>query len=197
MRSLKLFSALILFCVLSVFVNAAVYSNNTISFQGFLRDEAKDPLTGAVAMDFNFYDGSLRKFTVSVRDVVVFNGNYTAKINLSSTNIDTIKSAADLWIEVVVDTKPMTPKIQMTAAPYAMLVKGLKYDVKNDTVILGYPNIVTANSDSAGGLVMQGKMLIGTDDRGRSIDVNGEVRVEGNVTTNTLTGTAVYGAIWN
>ncbi|MDR1113887.1 MAG: hypothetical protein LBL50_02215 [Candidatus Margulisbacteria bacterium] len=208
MRSFRLFHALILFCALTVFVNADTpTSNQTISFQGYLTGQQTKMYQGGVTMNFKFYkdaDGintietNLQHGTVRVN---VFEGNYTAKIELSPEEIGKIIVENDAWIEVSIDGTPMKPLIEMTAAPYAMLVKGFKYDAIHDTAILGFPNTPTANPGSPGGLVVENKVLInatnGTALEDKGLYVAGTVQIDGNVTTNTVSANQVFGAIWN
>jgi hypothetical protein len=212
MRSFRLFYTLILFCVLTVFVNAdTLTSNQTISFQGYLTGQQAKMHQGMVKMRFRFYEAeAVNPFLhVPIPEIVpltvnVFEGNYTTKIELSSKDVESIAEKDGVWIEVVIgeigNEVAMSPRIEMTAAPYAMLVKGLKYDAVNDVVIIGFPNIPTANPGSAGGLVVSGSVLIGgaaAKQNGIGLYVDGTVRIDGNVTTNTVSADQVFGAIWN
>jgi hypothetical protein len=205
MRLFKLFNTLILFCVLSVFVSAAT-SNRTISFQGYLTDTSGKVHEGNVSMGFAFYNqqtGGQLLFQYNViNDVTVFEGNYTTKIELSPDQIDAITNVNNVWIEVKVNSVAM-PRIEMNAAPYALFVKGIKYDASNDIVMIGYssPDIVTANSVNTGGLVVEKYIAIG----GGSAE-NGTVylnssgttaQIDGKVSVNVVTAKQVFGAIWN
>ncbi|MDR1323800.1 MAG: hypothetical protein LBK68_05100 [Candidatus Margulisbacteria bacterium] len=222
MRSLKLFSALILFCVLTIFVSADHYtipSDKIISFQGYLTDKNGKAYTGTVFMKFKFYYNSDTNssqesfFTSSSQEVTAFDGNYTTKIDLEkdyNTIINNMTSTNDLWIEVWVDDHRMTPRIEMTAAPYAMLVKGIKYDAVNDVVMIGYPSSkdisVIGNSDSkmVGGMVVENYISIG-DDVGTGTTPQGNLYIHGSNTAyfdgdanvNKVEAGKVFGAIWN
>ncbi|MDR2428184.1 MAG: hypothetical protein LBD62_00060 [Candidatus Margulisbacteria bacterium] len=211
MRLFKLFNTLILFCVLSVFVSAAT-SNQTISFQGYLTDTNGNMHEGSVNMGFIFYNNitggtALSNITGANanKEVTVFEGNYTTKIELSAGEIDKITSASDVWIEVSVNGTAMSPRIEMIAAPYAMFVKGIKYDAKNDTVMIGYssPDIVTANSgknDKNGDLVVENYIAIGGGAANEGtvyLNSNTVARIDGDVKTNVVTANQVFGAVWN
>jgi hypothetical protein len=215
MRPFKLFNALILFCVLTAFVGAAAtnaISNRTISFQGYLTDNSGKAEQGAVDMGFKFYNEKVEGSpTINTYDngrgkrVTVFNGNYTTKIELTEDEVAKIAKQENLWIEVVVNGKAMSPRIEMIPAPYAMLVKGIKYDAVNDTVMIGYrgAGIVTANSGK-GGLVVEDSIVFGaqkpgglSDGVGLYLNSNSNARIDGDVEANFVTANQVFGAIWN
>jgi hypothetical protein len=212
MRPFKLFNALILFCVLTAFVSGAADSNKTISFQGYLTNTDGTPYQGTVKMSFKFCsdkNGTNLNFTNAAtieRDVTIFNGNYTTKIALDAADVEKIAKQENLWIEVIVNGTGMTPRIEMISAPYAMLVKGIKYDAVNDTVMIGYNSEpVTAaysgNSTSdknGGGLVVKSFIGINKNKDGTGgLYIAAPSKIEGDVTVNSVTATQVFGAIWN
>jgi hypothetical protein len=216
----------------------AAQTNNSISFQGYLTDNNSMPYMGAVRMGFKFYDGntdtSSELFQATdgkVRDVTVFNGNYTTKIEFSDPEINTLNAAADVWIEVYVasntnvewstlsnNNNKLTPRIQLNAVPYALAVRGVYYDSANDIVKLGRGyqpiakniNISVSNNsinvDSPktrdprnGGLVVQGRVGIGTPSPNYKFHVAGNAHVTGNVksVSGMVSANKVYGAVWN
>ncbi|MDR1452397.1 MAG: hypothetical protein LBJ25_00270 [Candidatus Margulisbacteria bacterium] len=216
MRSFKLFNlfnALILFCVMTVFVSAdspqSSLSNRTISFQGYLTNSSgSTEEISAVSMNFLFYENAEGGNPLYTKGedtrVTIFNGNYTAKINLDTiAKVEALASASALWVEVWVDGVSMNQRIEMIAAPYAMLVKGIKYDAVNDTVMIGYHEKEDVSAISTGGMVVKNYISIGGEVEGSSLMPgtlyirNGTARFEGNVSINMISANAVYGAIWN
>jgi hypothetical protein len=217
---------------------AAPQTNNSISFQGYLTDNNSMPYMGAVKMGFKFYTSSAENATEifnttdgKAREVTVFNGNYTTKIEFTDEEINSLNAASDVWIEVYVASNSaaswseldnginkLIPRIQLNAVPYALAVRGVYYDsandiiklgrgyqpitkninisVTNNTVIVGTPPMGDARR---GGLVVQGRVGIGTTSPNYKFHVAGDVHVTGNVrsTSSKVSANKVYGAVWN
>lgn len=172
---------------------------------------------GIVSMGFKFYagkDSSGELITLdtarNIREVTVFNGNYTTKIEFTEDEILALNNNNEVWIEVYVskngsttgimtDGNKLTPRIQLNAVPYALAVRGVYYDALNDIVKLGegyqsvtanYPytntkniQLATINDNRRGGLVIQGQVGICTANptSNARLHVAGDVAVTGNV----------------
>ncbi|MDR1997963.1 MAG: hypothetical protein LBQ83_06540 [Candidatus Margulisbacteria bacterium] len=191
-------------------------TNNSITFQGYLADSNTSlPYKGTVSMGFRFYDAATNgsKFITDrrARSVPVFNGNYSTKISFSDDEIKKLNGEDDIWIEVYVDRlagsdpyqtgNKLNPRIQLNAVPYALSVRGVYYDSANDVVMLGsnYAGATVGVGTMKGGLLVQGRVGIGTENPEQQLHVNGNVRVLGNVIdiNGRVSATQIYGAVWN
>ena len=231
---------LLLILCFTIGIVFAANSDETITFQGYLTDNKNEPYMGTVKMGFKFFPTSNKTTTTEIfpsgltnermRNVTVFNGNYTTKINFTQSEITAMNALDDIWVEVYVTTNTsiaitnlfadaykLDSRIQMSAVPYALSVKGLYYDSVNDVVMHGDKDTfvkngaVSVNSNTKGGLLVQGSVGIGIT----STTVNGTayklavsnanntsfdaVRVTGNVIVKSgmVSASMVYGAVWN
>ncbi|MDI6731911.1 MAG: hypothetical protein QME05_04975 [Candidatus Margulisbacteria bacterium] len=108
-------------CILYL-VACAVWANASpiISFQGRLTDASGVPITIATTVTFSIYDsatGGVALWTSSAASVTPdSNGFFSTTIDCSSSGLDFNR---DYWMEVAVGSTSLSPRQQMTAAPYA------------------------------------------------------------------------------
>ncbi len=92
-----------------------------ITHQGFLADSAGQPVTGILPMTVRMFTDSLsgtEAFTQSFLTVNINSGVYTILIDVS-----TLSSGWPLnqyWLEMVVNTSVLSPRIRLTSVPYAL-----------------------------------------------------------------------------
>jgi hypothetical protein len=154
----KLFIILGIACSLLLATN----SNSTITFQGYLTNIDGSGVFGTRYMGFIIYGSKTGPDIVAsgipYREVTVYNGNYATKINLPNTVLTSLNAVSEAWVAVYVsntNTDPtnnpaylMSPRIQLTATPYAANVKGFNYNHGTSTATIGnitVPGTITGN----------------------------------------------------
>jgi hypothetical protein len=183
----------------------ATNSNNTITFQGYLTNIDGSGVFGDRYMGFILYGvqtggtpivNAFPYSEIAYRKVTVYNGNYATKINLSDAALTILNSSPEVWVAVYVSNSEgagdptgvaqylMSPRIQLTATPYATNVRGVNYNATNHTVKLGSDAAylaTAAQSNANEGLLVQGNVGIGTTDPTAKLDVRGNVSANGTV----------------
>jgi hypothetical protein len=210
--------------------NTNPQTNNSFPFQGYFTDYLGRPYFGTVLMGFEFFADEAGENSIYsgdlVRSVKVYNGLYATKVSLPKNAFAILAEHDNIWVKVYIhkglilpdawntmkdakDAYVLKPLVQLTAAPYALGVRGLYYEQNNFTsdgdgllkIGQGYKNF---NTGSGHGLIISGNVRINTanateDDKniklvvddldmyGRNIRINGEIYAPG----------GVYGAVWN
>lgn len=92
----------------------------TISFTGNLRD-ASGPVTGPHTFVFTLYDtGGTAVWTETMNALVVNNGIVTVDLGKVKPLDGTVFSGSQLFLEVTVDSQPLTPRSAIQSVPYAI-----------------------------------------------------------------------------
>lgn len=98
--------------------------SSSLTYQGQLK-QAGVPFTGTVSLDFALWDadvgGTLVAGPLNHADTQVTNGLFNVLMDFPPD----VFTGARLWLEVVVDGVPLTPRQEMTPVPYALSVPGL------------------------------------------------------------------------
>ncbi|MCK4427372.1 MAG: tail fiber domain-containing protein [candidate division Zixibacteria bacterium] len=100
-------------------VTAAV--PHLINYQGMLTDDAGDPITDTLNIEFKIYDsqtlGNL-KWSETQTDVSIIDGLFN--VVLGSVNpIDTLSFSENYWLEIKVGTEVMPTRLRFTSVGYA------------------------------------------------------------------------------
>lgn len=203
-------------------------TNNSFPFQGYFTDSLGRPYFGVVTMGFEFYGDSEEKNLIysedTMRLVTVYNGLYATKLSLPPDAFAKLASYDDIWVKVYVlksgtlngnradgwkelkGSEALKPLVQLTAAPYALRVRGLSYQ-SNGVLKVGKTYQSTTNilaaSDGRDNLIVSGNVGIATLNvttaklvvNGSTLDVKeGNISVNGDISAE-LGG--VWGAVWN
>jgi hypothetical protein len=214
-------------------------TNNTFPFQGYLTDYLGRSFYGTVVMGFEFYtneDGTNNIVygaeTGLIRKVKVYNGLYATKISLPPDAFAKLASYDNLWVKVYLasasssglnwndasksipplkdEANMLSPLVQLTAAPYALGVRGLAYQKNNSqnqgVLKIGEAYIATTNigaaSNNKENLIISGNVGIGTRDAtAAKLVIAGADGIK-NESDMEITGTlsapgGVVGAVWN
>ncbi|MDM8543868.1 hypothetical protein QUF90_22565 [Desulfococcaceae bacterium HSG9] len=95
----------------------------TISYQGFLTDSSGNPITSSVDMNVGFYNivsGGTSIYTETHSGVTVSAGQFNILLGGGTSPSGAFPDFTDaLWIAVTVAGQTMSPRIPMSAVPYA------------------------------------------------------------------------------
>lgn len=107
----------------------------TVGFQGYLTDDSGIPVDGPVTLHFRLYDAATNGVVLWEEihaDVPVTQGLYNVQLG-ANTPLDSQDFKGERWLGIEVVTNPtegeMTPRIPISAVPWAM----------NATGLMGYP----------------------------------------------------------
>ncbi|MCW5935211.1 MAG: hypothetical protein KIT45_13080 [Fimbriimonadia bacterium] len=105
----------------------------SFTYQGYLR-EGGVPANGAFNLTFKLFDtetgGTQVGGTITLDGTGVANGLFTVDLNFGATAF----TGADRWLEMAVNGTTLTPRMKITAAPYASFsqnTRGIKVDGEN------------------------------------------------------------------
>ncbi|GBR76554.1 hypothetical protein NO2_1087 [Candidatus Termititenax persephonae] len=177
-------------------------------------DTKDQPYRGVVTLGFKFFNDEtgdsesnnifntlgINYDKIKNNSITVYYGNYTTKIAFRDDQLDKLaENDGSVWVEVYVlskdndsggelfkDVNKLSPRIQLSAVPYALSMSGVYYDPLNNSVILGenyrqYINNGSIKAKTQDGLIVQGKVGIGTNNPQYTLDVNGNAELSGNV----------------
>lgn len=117
---------------------AAAGTPPLMNYQGWLRDDAGDPVTGTFSMTFKIWTDELAGAEVWSEDhpsVTVTNGGFSVVLG-TSNNLDNVDFAEEgRWLEVTVDGETMIPRTRLTTLPYAFRISTV--DSAQGGLILG------------------------------------------------------------
>ena len=98
--------------------------STSITYQGQLK-QAGAPASGVFSLDFSLWDadvdGNLVAGPVNRPDTQVTNGLFNVLLDFGPD----VFTGTRLWLDVVVDGVPLTPRQEITPVPYALSVPGL------------------------------------------------------------------------
>ena len=100
----------------------------TLNYQGQLlaNDANQTPTTGTVDIDFSIWSdatGGIPLWTESWTDIALSNGVFTVLLGSNGTPLDPADFQGDssLFLQLVVDGEPLSPRRQLGAAPFALV----------------------------------------------------------------------------
>jgi hypothetical protein len=157
---------LLLLAVLSIGAASAVQAQipQVISYQGYMSSNGA-PYTGPpVDMSFTLYSdqsGTTQVWNQQISGVTVVQGYYTVILDFGTQSLwqnGYWKFDHQYWLEVLMNNKQLSPRVQFTAAPYSM--NALKADtattaytalnaLKADTATAAYTALNTIKADTA------------------------------------------------
>jgi hypothetical protein len=142
-----------------------------ITFQGRLSDLSGTPLAGTHTLSFSLYDattGGTTCFSETQSAVPINNGLFKVSIGgATSGGITTCDFSKAYYLQIQVDTdNPMTPRLALSAAPYAFAA-----DMVGGRHASGYQQ-----KDGSGNVTVSGKLGVGVASPTQSVDVNGYVK---------------------
>ena len=115
-----LFSIALCFGLISI---AQAQIPQVISYQGYLSDQ-NGAYTGTTSATLALFDGSssvTQVWSHLYPSVTVSNGYYSILMDLSQNWTNGVADfSKQFWLEVQINGKTLNPRVQMTAAPYAM-----------------------------------------------------------------------------
>ncbi|MBZ5640898.1 MAG: hypothetical protein LAO51_19345, partial [Acidobacteriia bacterium] len=125
-----------------------------VSYQGVLRDNNNNPLSGNFDMVFAFYDAATAGIQIltdthsasSANAVAVSGGLFTVQLGSgtvadgsgpgSYTSLDAVfRDYASVWLEVRVGAETLSPRTQLVSAPYALNSTNAVNAVSADTAV--------------------------------------------------------------
>ena len=133
MRHLTQLAVMLLFGVF--FLSAQV--PQLINYQGFLKDDNGQPLTGQVKLEFRIYNvvtGGTVMWSEVRNQVNVNNGLFNVLLGSVTSFPQTIfRSAGERFLEIVVDDNALPKRFQITSVAYA-LKSGITDDVGDNSI---------------------------------------------------------------
>ncbi len=169
----------ILFCIAILFAITLYAQPSKITYQGVLSDDSGNLINGTRNLIFKIYNhinaGDLLK-TVTHNNVTITNGLFTVELDVSLVNF-----AQELWLEIVVGTTTLTPRIAFNATGYALASSG------------------TSGSISSGGNSLGTDMILGTNDNyGLILETNNTNRIQiSNAGTVSIPSLSTAGVVHN
>jgi hypothetical protein len=98
---------------------------DTISYQGYLTDASGTPVDTSVSMSVAFYDaatGGSNPYAEDHTNVTVSRGQFDLELGAGTTTVGTwgaLDFSQALWMEITVGGETFTPRIPLSAVPYA------------------------------------------------------------------------------
>ncbi|KPL03673.1 MAG: hypothetical protein AMJ73_05800 [candidate division Zixibacteria bacterium SM1_73] len=121
----RILSLTVIFSVvfLALASNAAADVPTLMQYQGFLTDEAGEPMHTTVSMTFTIYDNSTGSgviWTETQDSVIVDNGLFNVLLGSVNPISDTVFSDTVRWLGITVAPDPeITPRTRLVTVPYA------------------------------------------------------------------------------
>ena len=200
--SKKLFFMIILFSLLSTFVFASV--PQTFNVQGRLTDDSGSVLFGSYDMSFGIYSvvsGGSKLWEQNMTIATDSRGIY----NVILSDVD-VELDDQLFLGITVETDDeMTPRINLTSAPYSLTTSGLASEINlshnvsfdsgtlfidstGNKVGIGKTSPVQ-KLDVDGGAAISGNLGIGTTGPLQKLDVRGKIHIDPNGKSTAQSGT--------
>jgi hypothetical protein len=117
-----------------VFVSAAFLNAQPFTYQGSLKDGGV-PANGTYDMQFKLFDavssGNQIGSTITRNGVNVQNSFFTAELDFGTTAF----TGANRWLEIIVNGTPLSPRVKINPAPYAIFsrnTRGITVDDNNN-----------------------------------------------------------------
>jgi hypothetical protein len=120
-----------------------------IVHQGYLTDKAGQPVTASIAMSFGIYksaDGDNLVWEEDLGQVNVAGGHYTVEIGKTAALGAVFFNDSELYLEIRVKGKKMTPRQHIGAVPYAFVAQDVVGDIHPKSISMGGNTVI----DSAG-----------------------------------------------
>ena len=161
---------------LIIFAVGLFAQDQTLSIQGVLRQPSgKAVADGTYSITFNFYNVANGGSPIAsrVETVEVKDGLYTANVDISG-----IPFNEQYWIGIQIGSdNELTPRAKLTAAPYALALKGLDNEFPSTgTVAVGDSLRVGGDAKISGNLEVGG--VIDTLNIGGRINIAGKLAIE-------------------
>lgn len=176
--------------VLGLGLAAGESQADTVSYQGFLRDDDGSPLAGPVDLTFRIYSaasGGSALWTESFTDVGLVDGVFSILLGQTTPLTETLFNGSPRWLETSVDGTTLTPRRPFNSVPYAMYSNvaeiALNGAPDDDWVIDGNDIYRTDGNIGVGTDEPWSKFHVQTTRLGitpQDIDANGIVVVESN-----------------
>ncbi len=165
-------ACLILFtCLIASSVMAQIPQR--ISFQGYLTQPGTTiPIdNGEYPMDFSLYDADVEGtllWTESQTNVSVTNGIFNVQLG-SVNGLDPEIFTGSTWLEIVVNSEIMTPRIEMSTSPYSQMARG----ILGESYIPNTGNSYIGGNQSVGGTTPTVDLAIDDEDTGIEVPADG------------------------
>ncbi len=137
-----------LIAAIAICVTLTAQKNEAITYQGRLKSGGA-PVQGAVDLRFALWDkpsgGTRLAGMMDFPGVAVVDGVFSVQLGFDPD----LFQDGDMYLEVLVRTNPaqayvlMTPRQQLSSAPFALKTRGISYDTASDEMILGRNNTYT------------------------------------------------------
>ena len=120
--------------VLLLAAAAIAVAPNQISYQGELLGSGGQPVTDTVPMNFSIFDsplpGAHMLWSEGQPAVAVIGGLFSVMLGASGVPLpDTIFAQDELWLQVVVDGQPISPRSRLTTMPYSFSSRSVSGDI--------------------------------------------------------------------
>jgi hypothetical protein len=144
---------------------AAAPLSTTFTYQGRLKS-AGQPFNGSANLVFKLYDASSTGNllgTQTLNGVVVTGGLFTVQLNAAGEFGANALNGERRWLEIAVNGTPLTPRQELTAAPYALQTRGIFVD---DAYRVGMGTLTPGMSLEVSNPSYYGKPALGASDAG-------------------------------
>jgi hypothetical protein len=135
--------------VVAVLSTATAYGQDTllINYQGYLTDDAGDPITGTPSMTFAIHDaGGVSKWSETHPSVQVTNGLFSVILGSQTGMPDSVFNGEDRHLGISVDgDDEIVPRTQLTSAPSAAVSRRLAGDIRTAPGVV----LVESNTDDS------------------------------------------------
>lgn len=173
-----------LFSVFVILLSVSVYSVPAyINYQGVLRDNSGTALTGTYSINFKIYaadTGGTALWESGAQSVTASNGLYTVKLGPITTPTTTFDGSRR-WLEVVVGTDTLSPRMEITSVAYAIRTDYATTAESATTAATVSDNAITS-AKILNGAVTGGKLAGDI-----IINTSGNITTTGTLTINKLT----------
>ncbi|CAN0000288.1 unnamed protein product, partial [Chrysoparadoxa australica] len=158
-----------LFFVLS----ASAQTPRTLNFQGNLTD----PVSGEIIADgdypmtvglFDVLSGGSALWTEDLGSITVINGIFNVKLG-KNTSLDPSLFADSLWLEIVVNSETLAPRIELASTAYSFSASSLV----GDNFIPNSGNVHIGGNLDVGGVSPTIDLAIDDDDTGLEVSTDG------------------------
>jgi hypothetical protein len=147
------------FCVAAALLAATIAGAQTpvgtaFTYQGQLK-QAGQPFNGPADLLFDLYDASAGGNLLgshALNGVAVTNGLFTVLLNTGGEFGASAFNGEQRWLAISVNGTPLSPRQELTAAPYAMLATGIALPFSGSSGASG-PALAITNSNATGAAI--------------------------------------------
>jgi hypothetical protein len=141
-------SALLIGAILLVALLATTFAGvpNTTNYQGWLTDDAGDPVTDNLLMIFYIWDDASAGSILWAEEhlsVSVESGFFNVVLGSNDPIPDSAFYGTDRWLEIVVDGNTISPRTKLQSTPYSFITKGVSGHITTE------PGHIITASDAA------------------------------------------------